>query len=255
MDKPDPTQPCMSATHDRSGHPATATARLRLRRWLGRLAAGMLLPCAVEAAQTTVNFAGTVDFIQEDHYGLAQPIPPEATPLLPLFAGATRIEGSYTYDPAVAVDSNPDLSAGQYLTPGSFTMRLPDIGLSITSTGPNVGFSVYPGTNGEFHVNANAGGTFSGNLGGATPFALSFVFYTPIAGDALPTAAVPWTYGNAYIDLENVTPLRDIFIGVAPVPEPSIAVCMSAGLLMLGMRARRRNPGAAANPQAAPTRT
>ncbi len=196
--------------------------------------AAALLPCAVHAAQTTVNFAGNVDFIVESEYGTAQPIPPGAVSLLPLFAGATRIQGSYSYDASVATDLNPDPSAGQYVTPGSFSLSLPDIGLVINSVGPSLGLSVYPGVGGEFHVNGNAGLPITGNLGGATPFAISFVFYAPVGNDSLPLGQVPWTFGNAHIALDNVTPARDIFLGVSPVPEPSVALSMAMGLMLLG---------------------
>jgi len=198
--------------------------------------------CApAHAAPLTVNFAGVVDFIQEDEYGTAQPIPPGATPLLPLFSGATRVLGSYTYDPALSADLDPDPSAGQYLATGTLTLSLPDIGLAATASG-QLGISVY--TAGEFHVASNDVTSFSGNWGGATPFSLFVALYLPLTSDGLPTAALPWNYANVHFDLDGVSPPRDIFIALSPVPElPTHWLMLAPAIALCGLSRRRRNEG------------
>ena len=197
-----------------------------------------ILPPA-QAAPVTVNFSGTVDFIQEYEYGTAQPLPAGSVPILSFFNGATRITGRYTYDPSMAVDLDPNPSSGQYAMPGSFSMALPDIGMEFAGSG-TLGISVY--TAGEFHVNANANLPFVGDAGGAMPFSLFFDFYGPRKNDSLPTGPVVWNYGNAHFDFANVSPFRDIFIGVipTPVPVPASYAMMLAGLGLLGFGRRRR---------------
>lgn len=212
---------------------------LKLSKIMVLAVVAVAVPMASNAAMTTVSLQGKVDFMQEAEYGLARPIPTGTAPLLPFFNGATRVLGSYSYDPTAAVDTDPSSTAGQYVTPGNFTLSLPEIGLTLTSLG-NLGFSVYPNGANEFHVNANATSTFLGNLGGAIPFVFSFNFYVPLGSDNLPTGAVPWQYGNLHIGLENVSPLRDIFIGVAPVPEPMTSWYMVFGLGGLAMVSRRK---------------
>jgi hypothetical protein len=210
---------------------------------LATAAAGLGAALQARANPTTVNASGAVDFIQEYEYGTAGPLPPGAVPLLPLFSGATRVLTSFSFDPTVPVDLDPNPQAGQYVTPGSFTLALPDIGLSFTASG-QIGFSVY--TAGEFHVNGNVTG-YSGNVGTATPFAISFVFYTPVANDGLPSSPGAWTYGNAYVDFKDVEPYRDIFIGVAPVPEPPGSVlllsALAAGFVLRRAAGFKRRPG------------
>lgn len=187
---------------------------------------------AAVASTVQVDFAGAVDFVFEYEYGNAQPIPPGTTPLLPYFDGATRVRGSYSYDPAAAVDLAPlDPAAGQYLVPGQLVIELPDIGMTVATAG-NLSFSVYTIGAGEFHVNGNAA-SFVGDAGGAMPFALSMVFYGPRTSDSLPTGPVNWQYGNLHVDLAEATPYRAMFFGVTPVPEPVTWATMLVGLGLL----------------------
>lgn len=194
--------------------------------------AGLVTAFDARALAIAVNAAGTVGFIQEYEYGTAGPLPPGAVSMLPLFNGAMRVRTTFGYDPATAVDLDPDPQAGQYVTPGSFTVSLPDIGMSFTASG-TVGLSVY--TAGEFHVNGNVT-SHTGQVGAATPFAVSFVFYMPVLNDSLPAALGAWTYGNVHVSFQDIEPPRDIFIGVTPVQEPATAAmllsALAAGLLL-----------------------
>ena len=224
------------------------SARTVARRMTAAIAAGLgalvMLPTA-QAAPVTVNYSGTVDFIAEYEYGTALPLPAGPVPILPYFNGATRITGSYTYDPSIAVDQNPDPSSGRYVTPGSFSMSLPDIGMTIAGSG-TLGFSVHPASPyREFHVGTNAippvNLPFVGNAGGATPFSVYLVFYgAPLANDSLPTWPVSSPGFQANIGFSNVAPSRDILIAVTTVPEPESYAMMLAGLGLLGFIARRK---------------
>lgn len=224
--------------------PTTALPTIRPTRCLTALAclaaagAGLGAAFDARALPITVSTSGVIDFIQEYEYGTAGPLPPGAVPMLPLFVGAARVVTQFSYDPAAAVDLNPSPQAGQYAAPGTLTVSLPDIHMSFTVSGP-LGLSVY--TAGEFHVNGNVTG-HAGNVGSATPFSASLVFYMPVANDSLPAALGPWTYGNVHLSFQDITPYRDIFIGVAPVPEPSVAALLLSALAA-GFVLRRARPG------------
>jgi hypothetical protein len=202
------------------------------------LAAGLVTALAAAAEPVNVTIPAAIASIGEYEYGTAQPLPPGTPSLLPLFAGAHQLEVTFAFESAGAVDLDPSSTRGVYLLPGQFTLRMPDIDVWVHAHG-DVGVSVDAGQG--ITISSFAITSYNTSFGSAWPFAISATFYNhALANDSLPTTAFAWDVLNAYIDVNGVTPPRDIFILASPVPEPGAAWLMLGGGAVLALLRRRR---------------
>lgn len=203
------------------------------------------LAAGAQATPVTVSFAGTVTFGDEGSSLTDGSI-----------ATGSPLTGTFSYDPALLTDSDPDPMFGVYaIDPASFSLTL-SIGSYTVVFDPAVTFfgSLYvdndqPGPSEDQHgfsLDDGIGGFESLGTILFSGFSLGFKdpTMTAVASDSLvgiPYTPAAWEPGDLQIDLSVETEpgvTEDLFLAgkVSIVPEPSALLLLASALLVPRMR-------------------